>query len=68
MAIVTHKDLKEEYINNLKLTCDEIKNQAELIFEDMYEKQIRDIKITINIEAGKAITYSLDKSYLTKGE
>lgn len=68
MAIVTHKDLKEEYINNLKLTCDEIKNQAELIFEDMYEKQIRDIKITINIEADKVVTYSVDKIYLTKGE
>ena len=68
MAIVTHRDLKEEYIESLKKTCDEIKEQTDYVFQDMYEKDVVGIKVLIEIEPDCIVKYKIEKEYATKGD
>ena len=68
MAMIVHKDIKQDYLDALSKTLKEIEEQKEKIFEDMFEKQISGINISINIEPGNIVNYSINKTYCTKGE
>ena len=65
MAMMVHKDIKQDYINALNETCDDIKQQAERIFGDIYEKTIKKIEIVINIEPNNIVEYEVKKTYFT---
>lgn len=68
MAMMVHKDIREDYINALNETCDDIKKQAERIFDDMFDNQIEGIEIKITIEPNTIVRYEVAKTYYTKGD
>ena len=65
MAMMVHKDIKQDYINALNETCDDIKSQSERILDDVYDKPIKKIQIIINIEADNIVEYEVKKTYFT---
>lgn len=65
MAMVVHRNIKQDYINALNETCDDIKEQSENILGDIEEKPIRKIEIVINIEANNIVEYEVKKTYFT---
>ncbi len=65
MAMMVHKDIREDYINALNETCDDIKKQAERIFDDINFNPVKGIKIVINIEPNNIVEYEVKKTYYT---
>lgn len=65
MSMMVHKDIKQDYINALNETCDDIKQQAERIFGDVCESPVKEIKIIINIEPNNVVEYEVKKTYFT---
>lgn len=68
MVMMVHKDIKQDYINAVNNTCDDIKKQSDKIFDDMFDKQIEGIEIKIIIEPNTIVRYEVTKTYLTEGE
>ena len=68
MAMMVNKDIKQDYINAVNNTCDDIKKQSDKIFDDMFDKQIEGIEIKIIIEPNTIVRYEVTKTYLTEGE
>ena len=60
------KDLKEEYIKALQKTCDNIKENADYIFQDMYDNMISKIEVKINVAPDEIVNYEVRKFYHTK--
>ena len=65
MAMVVRRNIKQDYINALNETCDDIKEQSEKILGDIEKKPIRKIEIVINIEANNIVEYEVKKTYFT---
>ena len=68
MAMMVHNDIKQDYINAVNNTCDDIKKQSDKIFDDMFDKQIEGIEIKIIIEPNTIVRYKVTKTYLTEGD
>ena len=57
--------IKETYRNNIINTLNNIKESVDYITEDIAEKPISNIRITIDIRPGEIVNWYLDKTYNT---
>lgn len=60
------ENLKEQYIEALQKTCDEIKANADVIFADISDNMITRVSIEIHVEPNAVVGYDVKKSYSTK--
>ncbi len=63
---MNNRKLKEEYIEALQKTCDEIKSNADYIFQDIYDNMISKIEVKINVAPSEIVNYEVHKFYHTK--
>ncbi len=60
------KEMKEEYINQIKAVGQHLINNAENILFDMEIEHIREINIVSNIRCDEVPTVEINKSYVPK--
>lgn len=60
------KEMKEEYINQIKAVGQHLINNAENILFDIEIEHIREINIVSNIRCDEVPTVEINKSYIPK--